>query len=181
MPLGRGSGCIFLLSLLLVEGTFIKTYNNVINASACHEIIQESLGFRTALVRISETPQWAPWDALLFNVISNYITQYRSNFLVPPVVHQDTGYTLVYRNKSDDSTIPVVVSPPSIILGITIFLNDDVGGGELVFPSQDTMITPECGRMVVWPNSFTHPHAFNAIRIGEQRFIMSWMRNTASL
>lgn len=157
---------------------FIKVYDDVINASSCEQMVEASKSFGNAsIVSISGKQAWIPWDELLFEQFSNKIRDYSSRFVVSPTIHEDTGYTLIIRTPADDSTAPMVGNPPTLVLGMLLFLNQDVGGGELLFPQQNGFrVDPECGRLVVWPNTFTHPHALNAVRIGEERFIMSWMR-----
>jgi hypothetical protein len=48
---------------------------------------------------------------------------------------------------------------PSRILAILIYLNDVEEGGETVFYNQGISIKPKCGRVTIFPTSFTHVHA----------------------
>jgi hypothetical protein len=45
------------------------------------------------------------------------------------------------------------------ILAILIYLNDVEEGGETVFYNQGIAVKPKCGRVTIFPTSFTHVHA----------------------
>jgi hypothetical protein len=42
-------------------------------------------------------------------------------------------------------------------IGVLLYLNKTIGG-ELCFPLQKRVITPDIGKLVIFPSLFTHPH-----------------------
>jgi hypothetical protein len=59
-------------------------------------------------------------------------------------------------------------------LSVVAFCNDDFEGGELFFPRQKVKIRPERGGVVLFPSSFTHPHASLPVRSGTKYSVVTW-------
>jgi len=60
------------------------------------------------------------------------------------------------------------------ILAYTLYLNDVDSGGETEFLYQGIKVTPEAGKLLIWPAYFTHPHRGNPIYTGYKYIISGW-------
>lgn len=61
-------------------------------------------------------------------------------------------------------------------LSISLFLNDDFEGGELVFPKQGVTIKPKAGQIVLFPSNFIYIHESTKITSGVKYSVVSWFR-----
>lgn len=61
-------------------------------------------------------------------------------------------------------------------LSVVCFLNDDFGGGELVFPGLDLIIKPQAGTLVCFPADHNYIHGVNPVTAGHRYTLVTWMR-----
>jgi hypothetical protein len=59
---------------------------------------------------------------------------------------------------------------------VVVFLNEDFGGGELVYPNQGITIKPKTGNMIVAPADFSTPHFVNPASL--DRYVLVLRINT---
>ena len=59
-------------------------------------------------------------------------------------------------------------------ISIILYLNDDFGGGELVFPHQHITIKPQAGMLVVFPSNHYFAHSVTPVTKGTRYSIVSW-------
>lgn len=144
----------------------ILVLENQLTPLQCLEIIQQA-GVNW-VISISQDPTWKKWDDVLFEVFGGAIKAYQKHIGHDLGVKQDMGYMLFRRDKHNDTV--AAFSTPSPV-GMVLFLNGDVAGGEWVFTRQEKEIQPECGRLVVFPALYTHPRGVLNVRLGEERFI----------
>ncbi len=64
---------------------------------------------------------------------------------------------------------------PTRDISVVGYLNDDFSGGETYFDRQDVRVKPQAGAVLVFPASFTHPHASLPILQGEKYAFTSWL------
>lgn len=60
------------------------------------------------------------------------------------------------------------------VLSVTMFLNDDFDGGELVFPNHGITIKPEAGKIVLFSSAFPFMHSVNPVTRGVRYSIVKW-------
>lgn len=74
----------------------------------------------------------------------------------------------MFNNHYDDSPIfPRTFS-------ISLFLNDDFTGGELVFPEFDLTIKPVAGQAVFFPSNYPYLHRVNPVKTGIRYSAVKW-------
>jgi len=52
-----------------------------------------------------------------------------------------------------------------------IYLNEDFGGGELFFPTQNYTITPKTGTAVIFPIGYIYPHTVFMVTEGQRYYL----------
>ena len=160
---------LFLVAVASAED-HVRVYDGVLNASACEGMVNATAGQETALIPLSG-PQWGPWDELLYRVFGDYLRRYAAQFDLPNVTH-DTGYSVILRRRGDPPMTAAYSKRVDLVLAALLFLNDDVGGGNLEVSGRE--IEPRCGRLVMMPNAFTHPIRLRDVRVGELRLVATW-------
>jgi predicted 2-oxoglutarate/Fe(II)-dependent dioxygenase YbiX len=60
------------------------------------------------------------------------------------------------------------------ILSAVAFLNDDFEGGGLVFPRQKIEVKAKRGTLILFPSTFTHPHAALDVTKGVKYSAVTW-------
>ena len=166
----------------------IGVYDNVIETLFCDEIIEyfeESRTFRTDDSRKSCTEMQLMGDPrsraigykeLLWQKISPYGTKYETmlhNACRSDFKPTDIPLAAKYRNcirslqiqkyTPEDKGYPAVhtESGPQFkdrFLAVIVYLNTVDAGGETVFPLAGSCITPEVGRLVIWPTAIPFYH-----------------------
>lgn len=76
----------------------------------------------------------------------------QQDFLGTSVLYLKTG-SLVPRHTDDPYDMGTLRN-----IGVLLYLNTLASGGELIFPLQRRSITPEAGKLLIFPSAFTHPH-----------------------
>jgi hypothetical protein len=54
---------------------------------------------------------------------------------------------------------PLFLCVLSRVIAVLVYVNDVEEGGETVFLNQGVAVKPRCGRIILFPCSFTHVHA----------------------
>lgn len=158
--------CLFLLGF----GDIIE-YSHVLNETACTAL------YSNETVYLSRNPVWAPWDEMLYKLFGDYLQRYMSNYSVMPPIDADVGYILNVYKPSSKPIVPNIAPNPKWMIAAMLLLNSDVGGGDVYFPRQKKKVAPECGKLIVFPNSYTHPVSIDPVRIGEMRFVVTWFQS----
>lgn len=138
----------------------------------CLEMVQQA--GQNWLIPISKEPTWKKWDDVLFGVFGDAIKTFQKRIGHDLGVKKDSGYLLFRRNKHNDTVAAFSTSYP---VGMVLFLNGDVAGGEWLFTRQNKEIHPECGRLVVFPGIYTHPKGILNVRLGEELFITTHFKS----
>lgn len=142
----------------------------------CNEIVAYATASSPNEYRIalSTDPTWFSWDNRLFKIFENALKAYVAPLPVMPHASSDTGYFFFKRDAGNKTFL--FLDQPGMVISSLLLLNDNVGGGTWHFPRQNIKIEPECGRLVVWPSTFTHPHEIQKVTIGAEYFIMTWFK-----
>jgi len=61
-------------------------------------------------------------------------------------------------------------------LSFVLFLNDELEGGECVFPDLHIQVKPKPGLLVVFPSDQNYLHGVNPVTSGERYSIVTWAR-----
>ena len=104
---------------------------------------------------------YMPADAPLTEI---YTTGFRS-LQIQKYTPEDKGYPAVHVESGSEHTAKY--------LALIVFLNNVNKGGETVFPMCGTAITPETGKVVIWPTGLPFYHCGN--KSGSDKYILtSW-------
>jgi len=151
-----------------------------IGARECAEIIAHANNGWP--IQISTIPQWSAWDELLFQAFGDAMKRYHSPYdaAIFEDAPQDAGYTLLHRTEAN-GTMHIHIDAPQARLrvGAVLFLDARVGGGAWEWPRQSVYVEPACGRMVLFPNTYTHPKVLRAIVAGSMCYIVTWFISRA--
>lgn len=150
---------VLLFVALVAANSDIFVLENQLNATQCESIVAQARG----PVNISRDPTWKGWDNQLFHIFDNALRLYQAFIGHPLKVDKSRDYILIRRNATQDSVAPFCDYQP---VGMILFVNSDVAGGEWLFSRQGKTFEPVCGRLVVFPDTFTHPHAIKSVRLG---------------
>lgn len=154
---------VFLLLFSLALASDILVAHNQINETVCDAIIASS--------------STAAFDALLHErVFAPQLSVYARNYTAFPPIGSDTGYVLHHVNASTPPIEPSYAPHATWIVTGMLLLNSDVGGGEVVLGRQQRRFAPQCGLLLLFPNSYTHPVSVSPVRIGQMHFIVMWYR-----
>ena len=161
---------LFLFVILAHGFSDIAIYDKSLSPLDCNQLIQQAN--RAHSINLSNNPTWKSWDDKLFAIFSDAIRRYVAPYPVLPPATKDIGYTLMRLTKENGTIHPFI--DRDAIISAVLFLNEDVAGGEWWFPLQPTQtITPDCGRLVVFPSGYTHARGVKHIRLGEEWFIVT--------
>lgn len=167
---------VFLLFLLLCHrrcaaAKDIHWRDGVISYGQCQRLLQQQ--YEQSIHSIDKQSQESK-D--LYPVFHNSIELYleQGNFDPYPPIQKDTGY--VYYRFCDANTTRLSIPPLGTYVGAILFLNDNEwNGGDWLFPRQNVTVKPRCGRMLMFPTCFTHPHMMNPVRKDAfVEFIATW-------
>jgi hypothetical protein len=173
----------------------LKVYKNVIPKSLCDNIIRKSINYKwnrnTWLPHKYEqlgqpNKEFEPHRGtiddqsniellpIINDTVDTYISEVTSpfHFLIqevysPVVLKYETGTSLLpHHDHGNAKGIPVLT-----VMGL---LNDDFGGGELVFWHNET-IKLEVGDIIIFPTLFAYTHQINKITQGTRYSMVSWI------
>ena len=183
--------------------TVIKQYNDIVPKLLCEELIEffeESITFRIDDHRKQSTemqlmgdprPRARAYKQLLHNLIyplgERYERELHTNCHVdymptdePLTKMFPTGFRSLQIQKytAEDKGYPAVhieAGPDHInkYLAMIVFLNNVEEGGETVFPMGGTAITPETGKVAIWPTGLPFYHCGNKSE-SDKYIITSW-------
>lgn len=131
----------------------------------------------TTDMNISTQEEWKDLDGVLYEILSNEITSYIKSTIVgdkmyfPPTM-ADTGYQIQKYEKESgfyDWHIDETSTQTRYIVYMW-YLNDVEKGGETEF--KDFKITPECGKLVMFPSTWEWPHKAN-VPISDAKYIIT--------
>ena len=163
---------IFLVFICAFASSDVLILDGQLTTLECMQMVQQSKS--DWKVEISSDTAWKAWDERLFNVFGDALAKYHAFIGHNLNIKNDSGYAMFRRTKQNDTVAPFSTIQP---VGMVMFLNGDVAGGEMLLTRQDRTIIPECGRLVVFPGIYTHPVAFKDVRLGEERFIITYFRS----
>ena len=180
--------------------TFIYEINNALPADVCREMIrrfeankdqqyagrigqsqaEESTVKKTTDLRISGRADWRDIDAALvqslakaFNEVGRMFPFFAANSF------KDIGYNMQRYLPGEYYHWHVDGGPGQFSqrqLVAIWYLNDVTGpGGETEFPLQETRITPEQGKLVLFPPFWTHVHRAVTLEKGVKYIATTWI------
>ena len=139
-------------------------------------LIRENVVSKAQCTRISNEINSTVTDAQLYQIATNSLEIYLESMQFPvyPNITQDSGYVLVKLNDSYEGQKMYAGDHKQAYVGMYLFLNN---GGTIVFPRQNTSIVPACGKMILFPNSFTHPYFISPIEKNTfLNFVVTWFK-----
>ena len=169
----------------------IRQYDNIVSKILCRELIEffeKSITFRVDDHRKQAQemqlmgdprPQAVAYKQILYDLIYPLGEKYerelhatcRADFMPadePLTKIFPTGFRSLQIQKytSEDKGYPAVhveAGPDHVnkYLAVIVYLNDVEKGGETVFPMGGTAITPETGKVVIWPTGLPFYHCGN--------------------
>lgn len=89
------------------------------------------------------------------------------------LLRYQTGQSLPNHVDKHPDLVPGMQGWPSI--SITIHLNDDYNGGEVVFLDGEVTIPAKAGRAVIFPSNFLFPHAVSKVTKGTRYVVVTWV------
>lgn len=143
----------------------IDVYRNTLSKKDCENLIellkQKTLpprGEAATLLDISDPViiEWAKQFGL--SIIERYLKKYKSesidSYQIYKVQHiyYNPGTSCPVHSDCEYSDGYV----RNIVL--VLYLNDDLNGGELYFPTKNFAVQPEAGTCVLFPAGFSYPH-----------------------
>lgn len=177
----------------------IYVTENALDASLCKNIIErfeaaseeqypgrigqmenENLDIKrsTDLV-ISGKPHWKDVDSALFSSLAKGITFMRENHPFFGGRFKDFGYAIQRTNAGEYFHWHVDSGSHSFSdrqLVAIWYLNDVPGpGGETEFRHQNLKITPQCGKLVLFPPFWTHEHRGVTLEKGVKYIATTWI------
>lgn len=121
-------------------------------------------------------PELAAYEGLCKQAIHTCVAAYKAvNQWCP--AKRDTGYQLLRYQPGQQFKVHIDQLSKrrnTRQLSVLMFLNDDYDGGALVFPRQKRVVQPRAGTVVVFPSSFTHPHAGQMVTKGVKYAVVCW-------
>jgi predicted 2-oxoglutarate/Fe(II)-dependent dioxygenase YbiX len=143
-----------------------KTLRDTQEVQLSHAMVAKLVEIERALVGTYINPFFGvevrdgePWQILHYGVGGHYIPHVDAETLFK----DDDGLDLWEKTLDRD-------------LSVVCFLNDDIAGGELVFPDLDLSIAPRAGTLVCFPSDHNFIHGVNPVRAGHRYTLVSWLR-----
>lgn len=119
--------------------------------------------------------------AHFFNVLNTiYTEQYVEKYDILKTFFQHTPKgmsvqkTLPHQGYHSWHTEVANSASSSRVAAYILYLNDVPDGGETEFLYHGVKVTPEAGKLLIFPTSYTHPHRGNPIYTGEKYIISGW-------
>ncbi len=180
-------------------GSFIFEVRDALAADLCAEIVQRfeakkeqqqegRLGQqgetdasvkKTTDIPVSGNPDWVDVDKALFASMGRAIRLFRDRYAFFTGSFKDTGYHLqrylpgeFYQWHIDGGSHDFSYRQ----LVALWYLNDVAGpGGETEFLHQDVSVTPERGKLVLFPPFWTHEHRAAELQQGVKYIATTWL------
>ena len=145
--------------------------NVYVNCDAFHQLLQNF--HQDTEAEILEAMVFAAYSSILQNISEI------SPIDIPVAV--DSGYNLRKFEAGQKTRFHMdgldVNQESARSLTVITYLNDDFGGGELVFPNQSKIIAPKKGMTIVFPPFWTHPHHANPVD-APRYTVNTWFKET---
>jgi len=158
---------------------FILEINNQLSADVCAFMIEKfeqdthkqpgtvGAGYRPDIKRsldlfLTDLPEWKDIDTLLFEHLTSAVKLYSDKF---PILERfrlrDRGYQIQRTEVGEHYTWHADVGNKHgrdrVYVAIW-YLNNVVEGGETEFKYQEYKVTPQVGKLVLFPAGWTHVH-----------------------
>lgn len=183
----------------IAPATQIYTLENALDITACEDIINrfeaatdeqyegrigqtEQLNMdikRSTDLVISGKPHWKDIDTMLFQSLAGGIRFMQAHHVFFRGRFKDFGYALQRTNKGEYFHWHVDSGSHSFSdrqLVAIWYLNDVPGpGGETEFRNQNIKITPEAGKLVLFPPFWTHEHRGVTLTKGVKYIATTWV------
>ena len=129
-------------------------------------------------------PEWAAVDRMATQVMIKHLHLYEAEHPAVRMLRNplgDEGWRM--KRYVDDGTehhayhadggheLP---GAPGRVIAVLIYLSEPEEGGETVFFNHGVAVKPRCGRVLMFPTSFTHVHAGRRVRKG-RKYALSLM------
>ncbi len=181
------------------KNSFIFTKNNALPGDLCVEMIKrfednkedqyqgrigqlankdQSIKKSTDLV-VSNKPHWADIDKILFHSLGMTIREFRESYPFFKGSFKDSGYAIQRTNPGEHYHWHIDGGSHDFMnrqLVAVWYLNDVAGpGGETEFSFQNVRITPEKGKLVLFPPFWTHEHRGVTLEKGVKYIATTWV------
>ena len=179
--------------------TFIYEQHNALPAALCEEMIRrfeehtseqyagrigqtvnqdQSIKKTTDLV-VSGKEHWKDIDRALFQSLGRAIIEFRETFPYFKGPFKDMGYGIQRYNPGEYYHWHIDGGSHDFAMRQLValwYLNDVPGpGGETEFLYQDVKVTPEQGKLVLFPPFWTHEHRAATVKEGIKYIATTWV------
>lgn len=138
----------------------------------------ESIKKTTDLV-VSGKEHWKDVDRALFQSLANAIREFRETFPYFKGPFKDMGYNLQRYQSGEYYHWHIDGGSHDFAMRQLValwYLNDVPGpGGETEFFYQDVQVTPEAGKLVLFPPFWTHEHRAAVVNEGVKYIATTWV------
>lgn len=181
------------------ENTFIFEKENALTAQQCKHMIEQfeshkddqylgrigqqatediSIKKSTDMV-VSGKPHFKDIDAVLFNSIKTALVEFREAYPYFKGPFKDMGYAIQRTNPGEHYHWHIDGGSHDFSqrqLVAVWYLNDVAGpGGETEFSFQDIKVTPQQGKLVLFPPFWTHEHRGVTLKKGVKYIATTWV------
>ncbi|MFV1984717.1 MAG: 2OG-Fe(II) oxygenase [Thiohalomonadales bacterium] len=181
------------------NNSFIFTKENALPGDLCIEMIKRfeenkddqyegrvgqtadrdrSIKKSTDLV-VSNKSHWADVDKALFHSLGMAVREFRESYAFFKGPFKDSGYAIQRTNPGEHYHWHIDGGSHDFMnrqLVAVWYLNDVAGpGGETEFLFQDIRITPERGKLVLFPPFWTHEHRGVTLEKGVKYIATTWV------
>ncbi|MCP4876463.1 MAG: 2OG-Fe(II) oxygenase [Gammaproteobacteria bacterium] len=144
------------------------------------QIIEEDTSIKrsTDLV-LSGKPHWKDLDRELFRSLSHVLTEFKQVYPFFAGPFKDMGYAIQRTDPGEFYHWHIDGGSHEFSMRQLVavwYLNSLEGqGGETEFQYQDVSITPEAGKLLLFPPFWTHLHRGKTLRAGQKYIATTWV------
>ena len=185
--------------LELKPGSFVFEKSNALAKDICDEImrrfeisiedqypgrigqdieLEESIKRSTDLV-LSGKPHWEDLDRELFRSLNRALSEFKQSFPYFDGPFKDMGYAIQRTNPGEYYHWHIDGGSHEFSQRqlVAIWYLNSLGnqGGETEFEYQDLKITPEAGKLVLFPPFWTHRHRGKILQHGSKYIATTWV------
>lgn len=185
--------------LEIKPGSFIFEKKNALPGDVCHEIIErfeanpddQYLGRigqqasedtdikRSTDLVVSNKPHWIDIDRLLFSSLNRALVEFKNLYPFFEGPFKDMGYSVQRTNAGEFYRWHIDGGSHEFShrqLVAIWYLNNLTGsGGETEFLYQDIKVTPEPGKLILFPPFWTHEHRGQTLQQGSKYIATTWV------
>lgn len=185
--------------LEIKPGSFIFEKKNALPGDVCHEIIErfeanpddQYLGKigqqasedtdikRSTDLVVSNKPHWIDIDRLLFSSLNRALVEFKNLYPFFEGPFKDMGYSVQRTNAGEFYRWHIDGGSHEFShrqLVAIWYLNNLTGsGGETEFLYQDIKVTPEPGKLILFPPFWTHEHRGQTLQQGSKYIATTWV------